>query len=130
MRFWSGPLGARTARLAGVGVRPPDRSDLLSRVPRVVHLLNSEIERINEWIEDTSAFESEQKRDVTLRLQGNLAALEALRARLEAPESDGPDSASLTSDLAAAQAVCDMAHLLLEANGEVEEACRPGRLDR
>ncbi len=91
--------------------------------------MDSEIARIHAWIEDTSAFESEQKRDVTLRLQGNLAALEALRARLEAPESDGPDSGSLTTDIAAARAVCEMVDLLLEANVEVEEACRPGTLD-
>ena len=95
----------------------------------MVHLIESEIGRINDWIVHTSAFESEQKRDVTLRLQGNLAALEALRARLEAPDPAGADSGSLTSDLAAAQAVCEMVHLLLEANGEVEEACGPGRLD-
>jgi len=129
LRFWNGPLGTWTARLAGLGVRPPAPRDLLSRVPRLVHLMDSEIARIHAWIEDTGAFESEQKRDVTQRLQGNLAALEALRARLEAPESDGPDSASLTTDIAAARAVCEMVDLLLEANGEVEEACGRGRVD-
>jgi len=98
-------------------------------MPRVVRLIHSEIGRIDHWIESTTAFEREQKRDVTLRLQGNLAALEALRARLEAPDPAGADSGSLTTDLAAAEAVCEMVHLLLEANGEVEEACGPGRLD-
>ena len=91
--------------------------------------MDSEIERTHDWIQNTCAFESEQKRDVTLRLQGNLAALEALRARLEAPDPGGLDPGTLTTDIAAAREVCDMVDLLLDANGEVEEACGPRRVD-
>ena len=38
-------------------------------------------------------------------------------------------SASLTTDIVAARAVCDMVDLLLAANGEVAEACGRGRVD-
>jgi hypothetical protein len=129
LRLWNSRLGAWTAGLAGLGARPPAGRDASSRVRGVVHLIDSEIGRIRDWIENTDAFESEQKRDVTLRLEGNLAALEALRARLGATDPHGAGSGSLTSDIAAARAVCEMVDLLLEANGEVEDGCRPRTLD-
>jgi predicted Ser/Thr protein kinase len=139
LSFWNSPLGAWTARLAGLGVRAAERRAAFKRVPRVVRLMDSEIERIDDWIQNTDAFEREQQRDVTLRLKGNRAALKALRARLATTDPHGPGPASLTSDIAAARAVCDMVDLLLaanvevehllDANLEVEDACPPRTRD-
>jgi hypothetical protein len=131
VRFWNSPLGAWTAAVAGLGVRLPDRPDPLSRVPAVVHLMDTEIKRIHAWIERENTFETEVKRDITVRLEGNLATLVRLRARIEGADQHAPPSGSLTTDLAAARAVCEMVQHLIDANREVEEICRtphPGRV--
>jgi hypothetical protein len=127
LRFWRSPVGAVTARLAGLGIRSPV-PDPRWRVPAAVRLIDSEILRVHTWIQDTGAFESEQRRDVTRRLEGNLAALEALRSRLGALGSGASSAealaADLAADLAAARTVCEMVDLLLVAEAEVEEVCR------
>jgi hypothetical protein len=66
---------------------------------------------------------------VTLRLEGNLTALEALRARLEAAAPGASVSSSLTTDLAAAQAICQMVQMLIDANREVEGIPRKRTLE-
>jgi hypothetical protein len=129
VRFWNSPLGTWTAGFAGLGIRLPDRPDPLSQVPPVVHLMDTEIKRIHAWIERENTFETEVKRDITGRLEGNLATLVRLRARIEAAEQHVPQSRSLTTDLAAARAVCEMVQHLIDANREVEEICRPRTAD-
>jgi hypothetical protein len=124
LRFWSGRLGRWTARVAGLGIHLPDRRDPVSQVPRVVDLMNTEIARIYAWIQGADTGETERNPDVTRRLEGNLTALKGLRDRLGAAGHGAPASASLSGDLAAAEAICEMVQLLVEANREVDEICR------
>jgi len=129
LRFWNGRLGTWTLRLAGLGVRPPAARDPLLQVPQMLHLMDSEIGRIHAWIQRDDTFRTDELRLVTLRLEGNLTALEALRARLEAAAPGASVSSSLTTDLAAAQAICQMVQMLIDANREVEGIPRKRTLE-